>query len=124
MSEQAKYLSSCVLCGDDVSAGSDFCVGCIDQAHLNFGRCYVCKDADHKHCIGPPCQCQCPHTEEAPMSEQPTVTITQAEYGKLLKAQRRMYVLEKFGVDNWEGYGLCQDDPNWNDDDEDGGPDA
>jgi hypothetical protein len=46
---------------------------------------------------------------------EPTVTITQAEYEKLLGKQRKLSALEQLGVDNWEGYSLAMaeyDDEN------------
>ena len=40
----------------------DFCAECIQAGadDDNFGRCYLCDDEDHVHCIGVPCQCDCP----------------------------------------------------------------
>lgn len=36
---------------------------------------------------------------------EPTVTITKAEYDRLLKREAWLDALESMGVDNWQGYG-------------------
>jgi hypothetical protein len=53
----------CVLSGINARLGvvRDFCADCIEEGadDWNFGRCYLCGDGDHAHCIGVPCQCPC-----------------------------------------------------------------
>lgn len=38
-----------------------------------------------------------------------TITITQAEYDRLLRDSAFLSCLEAYGVDNWDGYGLAQE---------------
>lgn len=59
------YLETCVICEQlPCVADSDACSDDECQTTLadgaNFGRCYLCRDSDHAHCIGVPCQCPCP----------------------------------------------------------------
>lgn len=57
------YTGYCLICEDPIHDGRDFCEQeeCSEEAVNNFGRCYVCRDHhDHEHCIGVPCQCECP----------------------------------------------------------------
>lgn len=35
------------------------------------------------------------------------VTITKAEYDRLVSSNEELYCLEVVGVDNWEGYGTA-----------------
>ena len=44
----------------------DFCADCIEDGKYddNFGRCYECADGLHERCIGVPCQCECPPTDD------------------------------------------------------------
>ena len=66
-----RYLEGCVTCSGRAvelcvigqpGTERDFCPDCIDAGRDadNFGRCYVCREGDHAHCIGVPCQCPCP----------------------------------------------------------------
>lgn len=34
-----------------------------------FGLCYECKDGEHEHCIGVPCECECEPSDTDPESE-------------------------------------------------------
>jgi hypothetical protein len=61
------YLETCVICEHRPCARrSDACdeEDCQDALVANggdnFGRCYICREGDHEHCIGVPCQCPCP----------------------------------------------------------------
>lgn len=52
----------------------------------SFGLCYQCRDGEHRDCIGPPCDCECPpmglqEAFERVMALQHTEQIAAAQFG-------------------------------------------
>ena len=44
------------------------------------------------------------------MNDEEQVTISKAEYDRLIEDQKTLNALEAGGVDNWEGYSFCFED--------------
>ena len=83
------FTQDCVVCRHAPCVPrSDFCAACIEASEHddNFGRCYVCRDFhDHEHCIGVPCQCECPGPDQVKRQQERETVLA-----KLTPAERQI----------------------------------